>query len=361
MSTFQVPVVNIVVGPHPDADALEIAQVGAYCSIVRKGQFRTGDMVAYIPEQSLVPPALLAELGLTGRLAGPGRDRVKAIRLRGVLSQGLCCPARSGWSVGQDVAAELGVTKYVPPVPSTMNGTVFSAGLERTIRYDIENIKRYPDLFTPGEPVVFTEKVHGTWAQLGVMSPSLAVPDHGRLVVSSKGLASRGLAFVPDSPDNLYNVYLRVARHLDIEARVTSAFGPLAEPVFVLGEVFGAGVQDLGYGASTAQDDRLGFRVFDVYRGRRGHGTYLSDAELDAAVSAMGLQRAPVVYRGPFSGEGVRAHTAGRETVSGTGCHLREGVVIRPQVERRDLRIGRAQLKSVSDDYLLRKGGTEFN
>lgn len=40
---------------------------------------------------------------------------------------------------------------------------------------------------------------------------------------------------------------------------------------------------------------------------------------------------------------------------------MREGIVIRPVLERRHDALGRVQLKSVSDDYLLRKGGTEYN
>jgi hypothetical protein len=54
-------------------------------------------------------------------------------------------------------------------------------------------------------------------------------------------------------------------------------------------------------------------------------------------------------------------HTDGR-TVVGSGAHLREGVVIVPLAERRDDQIGRVILKSVSGDYLTRKGeATEFN
>lgn len=80
MSTPEVSVVSIMVEPHPDADALELAQVGAYRSLVRQGQHRSGELVADTLEQSIVPPAVWAELGLTGCLARPGRDRVKPIR-----------------------------------------------------------------------------------------------------------------------------------------------------------------------------------------------------------------------------------------------------------------------------------------
>jgi RNA ligase (TIGR02306 family) len=101
--------------------------------------------------------------------------------------------------------------------------------------------------------------------------------------------------------------------------------------------------------------------VFDIYRGRPGHGRYLDHAELDAALTELGLPRVPVLAREPFDPARMQVLTDGRETLSGTGAHVREGVVVRPVRERRDDRIGRVQLKSVSAAYLLRKGGTEFN
>jgi RNA ligase (TIGR02306 family) len=198
--------------------------------------------------------------------------------------------------------------------------------------------------------------VHNSWCQLGVVPELLADPEHGRLVVCSKGLGSKGMAFQPDAEKNKNNLYLRAARSLDVLDRL----GHYEEPVFVLGEVFGTGVQDLGYGANTKADETLGFRAFDVYVGQPGVGEYLDDEELEAFCDEHGFERVPVLYRGPFSKAKMLELTDGEETVSGEGQHIREGVVIRPTVERRDLKIGRVQLKSVSDDYLLRKDGTEY-
>lgn len=56
MSTFRVPVESITVEPHPNADALEVATIQGYQSLVRKGAFKTGDLVAYIPEGIVVRP-----------------------------------------------------------------------------------------------------------------------------------------------------------------------------------------------------------------------------------------------------------------------------------------------------------------
>ena len=364
MSTFTVHVVRVVIEPHENADALEIARVGDYRSVVRKGQFETGALVAYIPEQSVVPEVLLDEMGLRGKLAGKDGNRVKAIKLRGVLSQGIVYPAREGWSEGQDVAELLGVHKWEPPAPPAhMNGLCYAAGLDRCMRYDIENFKAFPEALVVGEPVVFTEKIHGTWCQVGYLPPSM-IDEQGHLVVSSKGLAGKGLAFRPNAPENVDNLYLRVARGLEIDRRVSEVFvAELAadQPIFVLGEVFGAGVQDLGYGAKADAQGTLGFRVFDIYVGRPGQGGYLGDLALSTACERLGLSRVPVLYRGAFGREVMLEHTDGKETVTGKGLHIREGIVVRAAVERRDPLLGRVQLKSVSEKYLLRKDGTEYN
>ncbi len=359
MSTFRVTVETLKISPHPNADRLELAQVGDYLSIVPKGHFQDGDLAAYIPEASIVPESILEELGLVGKLAGSQKNRVRAMKLRGILSQGICLAARPEWSQGDDVAEELGIIKYEPAVPSHMSGELYGAGHDRCIRYDIESFKRYPGVIEEGEQVVMTEKIHGTWCQLGVVPAEMAHPEYGQLVVASKGLGHKGLAFKPDAEANVHNLYVQMAKQLDFLER----FSDVSEPLFVLGEIFGAGVQDLHYSESPSGQARSSkhFRVFDVYRGVPGQGEYLGDEQLDAFCALHNFERVPVVWRGPFSKETLREHTTGRECVSGKALHMREGVVVRTVEERRDDEIGRVQLKSVSEDYLLRKGGTEYN
>jgi RNA ligase (TIGR02306 family) len=92
MSTFEVKVRKITIEPHPDADLLEIGKVDDYNVVVGKGQFKTGDLVVYIPEASVVPDWLIERLGLVGKLAGSKHNRVKAVKFRGCTSQGLIVP-----------------------------------------------------------------------------------------------------------------------------------------------------------------------------------------------------------------------------------------------------------------------------
>lgn len=69
MSTLRVTVEQLTIHEHPNADALELAQVGLYRAVVAKGVYRTGDLAVYVPEQAVLPTELVAELGLTGKLA----------------------------------------------------------------------------------------------------------------------------------------------------------------------------------------------------------------------------------------------------------------------------------------------------
>ncbi|OLZ72696.1 RNA ligase [Streptomyces sp. IMTB 2501] len=354
MSTLRVTAEVLTVHEHPNADALELAQVGLYRAVVAKGAYRTGEAAVYIPEQSLLPPALIEELGLTGRLAGGEANRVKAVRLRGELSQGIVCRPNTLADVdlaraaaeGTDFAERLGITKWVPPIPPTMNGDVESAP-DLLPWVDIENIQRYPDIFAPGEPVVLTEKLHGSACLLTY------VADEGRVYVSSKGFGAKSLALKED-PRNLYWRAVRGHGVAEAAARLAERLG--ARRVGIFGEVYGAGVQDLSYGADGRRET-LGYAAFDVSVEVDGAVRWL-----DAAESLEGeLPVVPRLYAGPYDIERVLEFASGRETVSGRALHLREGVVIRPAVERYSaVTGGRAIAKAVSPAYLTRKGGTEY-
>ncbi|MEV6103382.1 RNA ligase (ATP) [Streptomyces sp. NPDC051940] len=358
MSTLRVTAERLTIHVHPNADALELAQVGLYRAVVAKGAFRSGDFAVYIPEQSVLPDPLIDELGLTGRLAGPAHNRVKAVRLRGELSQGLVCrPAaldgvdlEQATADGTDFAERLGIVKWAPPVPVSMSGDVESAP-DLLPWIDIENLQRYPDVFAPGEPVVVTEKLHGTACCL-----TYHAADGSQVQVTSKGLGTQRLALKEDGR----NLYWRAVRSHGVPetaARLAAKYG--AERVGVYGEVYGSGVQDLGYGT----DARCGgpaYAVFDVAVQTAGRVRWLDPAEL-AETLAGELPQVPQLYEGPFEAARILELATGRETVSGRELHLREGVVIRPRTDRYSPELGgRAIAKAVSGAYLTRKGGTEY-
>lgn len=350
MSSFVVPVVRIrAIEPIPNADAIELAVVGDYRSVIVKGQFQPNDIAIYLPEAAVLPDPLIETLGLVGKLAGGAKNRVKAIRLRGCLSQGILYSAVPKGAVeGDDMAELLGIVKYEPPVPAHMAGEVANL-FGRPLKYDIENFKAFPDVLIENEEVEMTEKAHGTFCGIAVISDL----DHEEMfqrdgIVYSKGMGAKGLVF-KDNTANGANIYVQAARNLDLHARIRRLYQN--QTVHVLGEIYGFGVQDLTYG----RKDR-GFAVFDIHVG----GEYLSRDALAEAIVMLGLEQVPVLYRGAFSRAVMMQYTEGK-TVLGGAAHVREGIVVTPVQERRNDGIGRVILKSVSGDYLLRKGHvTEF-
>ena len=341
MSTFEVKVYNAKVLPHPNADRLDLIQIGDYLSANRKGAIKDGDTVAYIPEKSIVPESLLEEIGLKGKLAGSNKDRVRAARIRDVVSQGLVYKIDE--AVGTDVKEKLGIIEYVPQIPAHMKGEVFNAG-GMTLKYDIENIKRYPDTLQENEPVVVTEKLHGTWCSIGYHM--------GTPIVSSKGMSSQGLALRLNDA-NLRNVYVRTFR--EYESDLKNIHNQLGYNVFyVLGEIHGKGIQKKYYYGSTFPM----FRVFDVYVGTQLDGRFLSWDEMHHA-RFDGFSKVPLLYRGGYDKDKIAALKDGDSTVP-HASHIREGIVIKADPDREDEMLGRVILKDVSDAYLTKDGGTEY-
>lgn len=196
MATFTVETIHITaIEPIPGADAIELAVIGpadvGYRSVIRKGSYQPGQVVAYIPEAALLPEWLINDLGLQGKLAGPAQNRVRAIRLRGCLSQGLVWVPPAGWDAwfrkyypevpahfdalsaddaledihfdyaGYDLTEKLGIRKWTPDIPLSMAGDMNHAP-EWMKPTDSENIKRVGAELVEGEAVIITEKVHGT-------------------------------------------------------------------------------------------------------------------------------------------------------------------------------------------------------
>jgi RNA ligase (TIGR02306 family) len=419
MSEFSCPVVRVAIEPHPNGDAIELAIVGGYRSIVKKGQFKDGDLAVYIPEQSVLPKWLLEKMGFwdtlncKGQLSGSAGNRVRAMKLRGVLSQGLLYPvsqirqgpvdgaeedftnirarvfgrpitAEEATTAGKlflaedlkldedECAAEfLGVQKYEPVVPLHMAGRIAGGDLDATISYDFENLKKVPHLFDDGMEVAITEKIHGTLLQVGLIPKAIyegkswaeksgdfidCAGEIFAVMVTSKGQGAEGLII---SLQDTSNLYVKLALQLRLPEKLALARielnTPSDQPIFAFGEIFGVGVQDLAYGQTTPA-----FRAFDIYLGTRSHGGYLDFLTLAEVAFDVGLDMVPVLAVGPYSHALVQQHTNGNSTIPGAENQIREGVVIKATVADCHPRFGRRIAKSVADAYLLRKHGTEF-
>lgn len=376
MAEFAVQVFEVTsVEPIPGADRIELAVVLDYRSVVSKGAVEAGTRVVYIPEASIVPDAILTDLNLVGKLSGPQHNRVKAAKFKGCLSQGLIWIPEwiNECQLGQDVTERTGITKYEPQIPGNMGGSIRQwtppPGVKGTgglLHYDIENIKKWPDIIEEGTPCTFQEKVHGTLVQIMYMPGIPEEISFDGFAIASKGLGARGFCF-QNNEENNNNLYIRTLREEKILDKILSYTGlkqlqnpfyqypELADdsdqPIYFFGEIYGKGVQDLHYGTDKAK-----FGLFDIYVGRKDHGVWLLQCETALVAERCGIPTLPYLYEGPFSKPILELFTNGKETVSGTSANVREGVVIR--TDRTHPKLGRVILKSVSADYLLRKGET---
>jgi RNA ligase (TIGR02306 family) len=400
MSNFEVLVRQVDdVIDHGNADRLSIVKVLGFEAITAKlddgsHRFQPGDEIVYVPEGAIVPEDVLKERGYwneeknIGMLAGKAGTRVKAIRLRGVLSQGLVWHTTPdalytdlddllnssplvfiqndgeeiGVTLGEDVASFFGITKWEPPIPAGMDGDVIGAS-EFAYNYDIENYQTYPD-FLVGDQVEVTEKLHGTNFRVSYR-PGVSYPDlfgDGDVAITSKGMGAKGLVLTNSEKNRVGNLYVRTALELGLVDLIHDLGLRSGESIDLFCEIYGVGVQDLHYGTTKPE-----CRAFDV----RVNGEFLNHDDKVALLDGLGIQRVPLLYVGPFYLDHFITLRDGttrvnRDVKADAGPCIREGIVITSMGDQqpRQADFGhslRPILKMVSPDYLTRKGGTEFN
>jgi len=325
-----------------------LGKVGTYQVVVLKGLYRNGEEVVFVPEKSILTGALRAEFA--NYLVGKDKDRVKAIALRGELSCGIIVSMdmyERLWDehfdavgVDEDVAERLGITKYEPPVPSNLAGEVepLPAGALHG-KHDCEQFGIYQQELTAGEDVVITEKLHGSQA-IYYMHPAAGIT-----YVSSKGLLSRGLVL----KQAVENSYWQAAPPIWYRIELSTGEGRFApqDAVQVFGELVPCQGAAWHYGVAQKT-----VKVFDV----RVNGTSVPYDQLGPEWREVWV---PVVYRGPLDVAAARALRQGQEQVSGKELHIREGVVVRPYIDRRAADGTRLVLKLINPAY--KETGEEIN
>lgn len=323
MSEWHPQVVRLgKLGPHPNADSLSITHVlGGYQVIVRTEDWNEGDLAAYLPVDSLVPAEHASFL--TAR--ADGYARVDAVRLRGLVSNGLLLPLPgTAWIEGASVVEWFGLKKYERPMQMTMGGTTLEDG-PNVPKYDLEGLRKFDALFEHGEPVVMTEKIHGANARYTHDGETFHVGSRTRWLLATQG-----------------GVWGRMAEKYDLETKLAEYPG-----YAFYGEVFGRGIQDLHYGFNEPE-----LRFFDIYD--TVEGRYLDYNELLETLTELELPHVPVIYIGPYSLGDALNHAEGPSMLDLET--VREGVVIRPLFERWSIAAqSRCVLKLPGEGYLTRK------
>jgi hypothetical protein len=370
---------------HTNADTLEIFDIEGYQVVTKKGNFKAGDLAVYIQPDSVVPQTeafrfIWGEYAETafspdGLLVPERRRRITCKRLRKEYSEGLIMPVtdfdqfktedrmHSVPDVGTDVSDLLGITHYEgdqavestesnstgskPKLryPKTLRGwfywVLFKIGFRSAHRnmneelsfdvpkFDVENFKNHKNVLVPGEPVIVTEKLHGSQARY--------VYKEGQMYAGSRNFWK-----APDSPC-VWRKALAQNKWIETWCRGN-------EGAVLYGEVVPT---QKGYTYGT-ESGEVKFFVFDI---RGTDGNYLPKAELfyGSWNTLPGVHLVPKLFRGLYDIEEVTKLVDGVSAVDGKT--QREGIVITVLDPTRWARgIGRIQLKLKSNSFLEKEG-----
>ena len=319
MSNHAVEVVQLgELHPHPNADKLAIVQAFGFTVCVNKADWKPGDFAVYIPPDSIVP-------NTTEYAFLDGHQRIRAKKLRGIVSFGLLMPAPAGAELGQNVAEQLGITHYEQPILWTQgDNDIGPPGFSDT-KFDIENLRRYPGVIPDGTPVQITEKIHGACARYTFRDD--------RMWAGSRS----GWKKATDTC--LWWKALKATPQIETFCR--------ANPGLVLyGEVFGR-VQDLQYGSPNG----VRFAAFDV---SLGNGSFIHAMQANAMLAEHRVPSVPMLFCNvPYSFDFCTAAAEG-DSIVPAADHIREGCVVKPLTEMYSASVGRVIFKAVGGCYLLR-------
>ena len=330
----------IDIQPIEGADAIEVATVNAWQVVVKKGEFSIGDLVVYFEIDSWMPITLAPFLskGKEPRIYEniPG-ERLRTVRLRGQVSQGLILPLADlvnapGEFVceeGADVTSNLGIVKYDPPVNAQIAGVArgnFPSMIPKTDEERVQNLTKHWDRFKDFKYEI-TEKLEGS-------SMTVAMID-GEFNVCSRNLNLK------NTEDN---TLWSVARRYDIENKMR---GLSSDQVAIQGELVGPGVEGNHYDLKKA--DFYVYSIYDIVA-----GAYLSPEKRQNMCNVMGLKHVPVIAHSAelFDTLGISTIAEVLKFADGKSLlnpnKLREGIVFK----RVD---GQEHFKAISNEYLLKQ------
>lgn len=327
-STHVCEVVPITMEKHPNADSLSIIPVFGYCVVGRTQDWEGIGKGIFIPPDSLVDTSRPEFSFLIKNAKANGWAKIKAIRLRGVVSYGLLIPAPAEAVLGEDWAERLGVKHYEPEIEREAGLGGRSQNVKDPVhfsKYDIDSAMRYHKLFVEGERVFCVEKVEGqNWRSTVV---------DGELYVGSRNY------WKADIESCLFWKTLRSDPAIEKFLR--------DHPEYILfGESYG-NVGGFCYGLPAGEVRLACFDIFDKSAGRWLHFEEGRDIGRD-------LPWCPIVADIPWNFERAK-ELANFKTILGDGAHISEGLVISPEKERYDYKVGRVKFKIKNPEYELLK------
>lgn len=226
--------------PIEGADKIELVTVGGWNIVVAKDVgHKLGDHVVYCEIDSFLPIKEEFEfLRKTSykKMGDQEGFRLKTIKLRGQVSQGLILPMSVfgdfGWTAyeGLDVTQRLGIVKYEPPIPAELSGKVkggFPSFLRKTDEERVQNlVKEYGEYrLTSAHQFYMTEKLDGSSATFYMNQGEFGVCSRNLELLETEG-----------------NTFWKVARELDLENKLKDKGN-----ICLQGELIGEGIQGNPY------------------------------------------------------------------------------------------------------------------
>ncbi len=337
------------VEPIPGADAIERVRVLGWWVVAKKSEHAPGDRVVYCEIDSLLP--VRAEFEFLrkscyrdaviqgGEELMPAGFRIKTVRLRGQVSQGICfplsiLPESTPQEVGSDVTDALGVVKFDPPLPANLAGRVkghFPTFIPKTDETRVQVLEEVIAQHR-GTVLRLTEKLDG--------SSFTAFVRDGEF-----GLCSRNLLL--DETDDGH-LFVQMANRFEISGKLLRLRDKYGFDPAIQGEVIGPGVQGNKYALREPE-----LRVFNLYD---VSGSKFLDA--DRATELLGEFGFKLV---PDLGLIELNHSVDELVKLSEGVSMlnpkvqREGIVLRPNAETFNAELGgRLSFKAINPAFLLK-------
>ena len=346
------------------ADNIELAVVGGWNAITKKGEYEVGVKVVVATTDAVIPEALSDLMSVTSYLRKG--QRVRTVKLRGVYSECLLIPFKylapksleKNVKIGDDMMGILGITKFEPPVKQIQlsNGKKvrYQSNPNFTVYYKFPNLKNVAGLFTEEDEVQITRKLHGTNARYGIVRKN-------KLSFFDKLKKFFGLADAWINYEYVYgshkvekggdsqgfystDVWRTSAEEYDIKEKLWAAVktrdvAEIGGGFVLYGEIYGAGIQkNYEYGLKYTQ-----FAGFDLTI----DGKYV-DPELTQYIieDVLELPHVEVLYEGLWNQE-VQDKFVFNNFIEGTKVP-HEGIVIKHVTGERQ-----KVAKVINPDYLI--------
>jgi RNA ligase (TIGR02306 family) len=328
---------KIKIEPIPNADRVELGKVLGWTTIVGKGEFQDGDLCCFLEIDSVAPEKPMFEFMRKFKY----RVRTMKSAKLGIISQGLAIPLQNlgltDVKEGDDVTELLGIQKYEQPVPTCLFGKVkggFPTFLPKTDETRVQLLQTVLDKHK-GLKCFITEKIDGTsttyYTKDGVF-----------------GVCGRNYEFQEDDT----NAYCEMARKIGVKEKLLS----LGKNIAIQGELFGDGLQ--GNPLKLQGKHIMFFNAFNIDKGE-----YYDFTDFVQIIEGLGLQTVPILTVNYELSNSIPeiVEMAKGNSVLNKDC-LREGIVIRPLLEKLDLFMStnggfgasaRLSFKSINQEYLI--------